>query len=113
MRADIAWSLAAHEKRNGELAALIRKKGASLEEPRVIECHFWTPSQNLADEMVLALQAKGLVKLGVNPTEQNRWNVEMAITQSVNRTVSDGFTADLVETAAMFEGVFDGWGTSL
>jgi hypothetical protein len=53
------------------------------------------------------------VKLRVNPTEQNRWNVELAITQTVNRTVSVGFTVDLVETAAMFDGVFDGWGTSL
>jgi hypothetical protein len=61
----------------------------------------------------MALQSKGFVKLRVNPTEQNRWNVEMAITQTVNRTVSVGFTVDLVETAAMFDGVFDRWGTSL
>ena len=110
---DTAWSLAAHEKRNAELAALIREKGASLDEPRVIECHFWASSQNSADQIAMALQAKGFIKLRVNPTEQNRWNVEMAITQSVNRTVSVGFTADLVETAAAFDGSFDGWGTSL
>jgi hypothetical protein len=113
MRDDPASSLSAHEKRNAELAALIRKKGASLDEPRVIECHFWAPSQNSADQLAMALQAKGFVKLRVNPTEQDRWNVEMAITQSVNHTVSVGFTSDLVETAATFDGSFDGWGTSL
>jgi Regulator of ribonuclease activity B len=113
MRDDPAWSLSAHEKRNAELAALIRKKGASLEEPRIIECHFWAPSQNSADQLAMVLQARGFVKLRVNPTEQDRWNVEMAITQSVNRTVSVGFTSDLIETAAMFDGSFDGWGTSL
>ena len=113
MRDDPVWSLSAHEKRNAELAALIRTKGASLDEPRVIECHFWAPSQNSADQLAMALQAKGFVKLTVNPTEHDRWNVETAITQSVNRTVSVEFTADLLETAAMFDGCFDGWGTSL
>jgi regulator of RNase E activity RraB len=67
----------------------------------------------MAEQMAANLQAKGFVKLRVNQTEQNLWNLEMTIAQSVNRTVSDEFTADLVETAAMFDGTFDGWGTSL
>ena len=113
MRDDIATSLAGHRERNVHLAALIREKGARLDEPRVIECHFWASSQNAAEQLAKALQAKGFVKLQVTQSEGNLWNVEMATTQSVNDIVSEGFTVDMVETAATFDGSFDGWGTSI
>jgi hypothetical protein len=105
--------IASHQKRNAELAALIREKGASLEDPRVIECHFWVPSRDSAEQLVTGLEAKGLVKLRVARRPNNLWNVEMAVTQSVNRTVRIGFTTDLINTAEIFGGKFDGWGTSV
>ena len=113
MRDVIATSLAGHQRRNAELVALIRQKGADLDELRVIECHFWMPSEQAAEKVVSALEAKGFLKLRVNEAEQSLWNVEMAITQSVKHTVSDGFTTDLIGIALMFDGKFDGWGTSL
>lgn len=110
---DIATNIAGHHKRSAELAALIRPKGASPEEARVIECHFRVPSQDSAEQLVRALEAKGFMKMRVSHTPNNLWNVEMAVTQSVNRTVSIEFTTDLVSTAEIFGGKFDGWGTSV
>ena len=113
MREDIATSLAGHQNRNAQLVTLIREKGANLDEARVIECHFWMPSEQAAEQIVSALVAKGFTKRRVGKAAPDRWNVEVAANQSVTFTVSDAFTTDLIEAAAVFGGKFDGWGTTL
>ena len=113
MNDKLAESLAGHLKRNQELADLIRKKGASLDEPRLIECHFWASSRLSADQMATALEARGFQRLIVSDTGRNLWNVEMTVIESVNRVVGGEFTSGLIEVAAMFDGKFDGWGTSI
>ena len=59
------------------------------------------------------MEANGFQRLRMNDAGRNLWNVEMAITESVNRVVSREFTSRLIEIAAMFDGKFDGWGTSV
>jgi regulator of RNase E activity RraB len=107
--------LAGHRKRNAELAVLIVRKGASLDEPRLIECHFWASSEDSAEKLALELQRNGFTKLRMGPSASGTrvWNLEMTIVQSPRFIASEEFTVDVVQTAARFDARFDGWGTSL
>lgn len=109
---DTASRMRNHLSRNAALIRMIESKGASLDEPRNIECHFWAPTEKAANDLADELRARGFHTLRVNQSK-GVWNLEVVISQSARVTASEQFTAYMTTTAERFEAVYDGWGTSI
>ena len=99
-----------HLSRNAALLRLIESKGASLEERRNIECHFWAPTERTANDLAEELKTRGFTTLRVNQSK-DVWNLEVVIAQSARVTASEQFTTDMMVTAERFTAEYDGWGT--
>jgi regulator of RNase E activity RraB len=113
----IIESIQGHMIRNEALLQAFINKGVDPREPRTIECHFWacasTDAVNLA-EALIALGFKILKQQSAMlAKDPNRWNIEVAIKQSIDITMRREFTEDLVRLAATHSAEYDGWGTSV
>jgi regulator of RNase E activity RraB len=107
--------LAEHRGRNAQLADALRKAGVDPAASRSIECHFWAVGREEAALLGRALYERGFLVLALAPAVHlpNRiiWNVEAAIQQSPDATMSDGFIREIAGIAFAHSAVFDGWGT--
>jgi hypothetical protein len=116
-RDKINEAISGHEGRNAALRTLLIEKKVNLIEPRVIECHFWTWSEEDTIHLGSALESRGFTVLlrrqAAKRDDQDLWNLEVAVTQSVEVTTSPEFTEDLVRVADSHHGRYDGWGTSI
>jgi hypothetical protein len=104
----------AHEARDEELRNVFLEKKADLREPRTIECHFWTWSEQDAQQLAAALKRRGFQILvqrsaGIDG-DPNRRNLEAAISQSIDLTMRREFIDELVRLADSHGGLYDGWG---
>jgi hypothetical protein len=106
-----------HVARNASLRRVFMEKGVDLGEPRLIECHFWTWSQEDAAGLGESLKRRGFTILVQRPAaiadNPPRWNVEAGVTQSIELTMRREFTDELVRLADSFRGLYDGWGTRI
>lgn len=107
----------AHEARDAGLRNVFLEKKADLREPRTIECHFWTWSEHDAHQLAAALKRRGFQILvqrsaGIDG-DPNRWNLEAAISQSIDLTMRREFIDELVRLADSHGGLYDGWGTRI
>jgi regulator of RNase E activity RraB len=114
---DIEKAIAGHAARNAVLRNVFVEKGIDLDEPRLIECHFWIWSRDAAENLALALVSRGFHILAqhsaASSTDPSLWNVEAGIKQSIHLTLRPEFTDDLVRLAGANDGIYDGWGTSV
>jgi hypothetical protein len=110
-------TIARHRNRNLELRATFEKRNVNLEEPRLIDFHFWARTQRDAAVLGRALYGMGFLirLLAPAPTEsdQARWSVEAGTKIPLNEALGADLTEKLVELAAKEDAVFDGWGTSI
>jgi hypothetical protein len=109
---DTATRIRNHLSRNAALMSLIESTGASVDEHRNIECHFWAPTEQAAYELAGELRRRGFSTLRTNQSD-DVWNLEVVIVQSARIAASEQFTTDMATTAERFEAIYDGWGTSL
>jgi len=104
--------VAAHEARNSALLERLRELGTPLDVPRVIDCHFWVPTGEEADALIVTLLDKGLTGLSAAPPSGDEpWSVEGQLRVSPDVVASRSVTEDFVRIAAKFGGQYDGWGT--
>jgi regulator of RNase E activity RraB len=117
VEAEIEKVIAGHAARNAALRKVFVEKGIDFGEPRLIECHFWTWDGDDAENLALALVARGFRILArgsaATPSDPLLRNVEVGIEQSIELTLRPEFTDDLVRVASSHEGVYDGWGTRI
>ena len=117
MRYEIEDEIAAHERRNASLRNVLLSKKVNFYEPRIIESHFWAWSKDdafgLSDELKKHGFAILVCRHSASREDPNLWNVEVAVTQSVESTLSTEFTERLVRLAHSFRARYDGWGTSI
>jgi hypothetical protein len=112
--AEIASEVEAHEARNRALLERIRELGAVLDAPRVIDCHFWAATREIAGTLIAKLQEKGLIELSATPPDaEGPWNVEGQLNETPSFVASRKVTEELVRLAAECGGQYDGWGTSV
>jgi hypothetical protein len=109
--------IVAHEARDGALRNVFLEKKADLREPRIIECHFWTWSEEDAQQLAAALKCRGFEMLVQRSAgiagDPNRWNLEASLTQSIDLTMRREFIDELVRLADSHGGLYDGWGTRI
>ena len=115
--AEIETIILGHESRNEQLRQSLLGRGVDLTAPRQIECHFWAWSGGDAASVADALARRGFEILAqraaVSARDLNLWNVEAAINQSIEVTLTREFTNELVRLAAARSAKYDGWGTRL
>ncbi len=115
--AEVEESILGHEARNAALRRVFVEKKVALNEARLIECNFWTWSENDAMELAAVLTQRGFRILtrrpAAVPDDPPRWNLETAITQSIELTLAREFTEDMVRLANLHSASYDGWGTSV
>jgi len=102
-----------HLIRNKELLRVIQRKGFCIDDARLIECHFWSPSETEAENLSTELRKRSFTQLRLNESDGGVWNLEMTVRQSASSTASKEFTTEMTMTAARFDSVYDGWGTLL
>src|ERR1051325_2911589 len=68
-QAELESRIGKHRARNTELVRLIESKGASIDEPRRIECHFWAPSELAAEQLANELETRGFTRLRLNRSD--------------------------------------------
>lgn len=114
---EIEAILQGHESRNEALRQTLLGKGVDFAEPRVIECHFWAWNEDDAAGLAGDLVGSGFRILAQrsagSPRDPDLWNIEAAITQSIQLTLRREFTDELVRVAATHSAKYDGWGTRL
>jgi regulator of RNase E activity RraB len=109
--------ISGHEVREASLRNMFLEKKLDLRAPRSIECHFWTWSEEGAVQLADALKSRGFEILvqqraGI-ADDPDRWNLEVAIKQSIDLTMRREFIEDLVRLAGSYDGLYDGWGTRI
>jgi hypothetical protein len=114
-RKTIEEIISGHEARDTSLRHVFLEKKVDLTEPRMIECHFWTWSAQDADGLAEALRKRSFKLLALRPAgiaeDPDRWNLEVAIRQSIDLTMRREFIDELVRLADTHGGIYDGWGT--
>jgi len=113
----LSEAISGHDARNAALRRLLIEKKVNLIEPRLIECHFWTWSEEDAIDLGRTLESRGFTVLvrrsAARPDDPDLWNLEAAVTQSAEVASSHEFTEQLVRVADFHHGRYDGWGTSI
>lgn len=113
----IRREVAGHEARNSTLRDWFREREINLDEERKIECQFWAKSEEDAHALASALVEQGFVVLASQPAvaqdKRRKWNIEVAIRQSIALTLTRAFTERLVRLAARHSAEYDGWGVSV
>jgi hypothetical protein len=106
-----------HQQRNAALRQVFLDKKIDLTEPRRIECHFWIWSEKNTTDLETSLKKRGFAILArspaATPSDSRRWNLEAAVTQSIELTMRREFTDELAKLAASHDALYDGWGTSI
>jgi hypothetical protein len=111
---EFAREVEAHQARNVSLLDRLRELGAPLDAPRVIDCHFWAPTREVAGVLVTRLLEKGLTELSSTPPgTEGPWSIEGQLHESPKFVASRKVTEELVLLAAECGGQYDGWGTSV
>lgn len=109
-------AIAGHRERNLQLIDMLAGKDVDPREMRLIELHFWAASQQDAVLLANALYERNFLISVLAPCENDslgRWNIEAEARQTIQLTVSDDFTEEMVRLAARHSAVYDGWGTSI
>lgn len=103
---EIQKAILGHQIRNATLIKLLTEKGINLKEPRAIECHLYAKTKRDADALAVALASRGF-RILVNRQSASRngalWNVEAAVTQSVDLTTRREFIDELVRLANEYD----------
>ena len=110
----IEAALEGHRARNEALVARLRESHVPLDQPRVIDLHFFAPSQPAAHAIAAALRSHGLPEPAVSPADSDGIvSIEVAVVLPVSAVVARSFIEPLVRIAAASGGEHDGWGTSI
>jgi regulator of RNase E activity RraB len=103
--------------RNASLRRMFLEEKIDLTEPRRIECHFWTWSQESAAQLGESLKRIGfeiiVQRSAAISDDPDRWNLEGAINQSIDVTMRREFVDEIVKLADSHGGLYDGWGTRI
>jgi regulator of RNase E activity RraB len=112
---EILESIRSHEARNTELLKRLGKIAGN--EIRAIEHHFWVNNQRKASRLGKELYENGFLVLVIcaadNDDGSKLWNVEAEFKQTIEEATSRSYISKLVRLAAKFDGIYDGWGTSI
>lgn len=113
---DLRQMLQEQAERNKALLDLIRSKGASVDQKRFIEHHFWAKGAREAALLAKRLYDQGFLVLAISRVtsdDSGLWNVEAGIDQTPIQAASLKVIEGLIRTATQFDSVYDGWGTSI
>jgi Regulator of ribonuclease activity B len=105
-----------HRSRNLHLRQVLLEKAVSLGEARPSDVHFWAAHQKDAALLARELYGRGYLVTVIAHTsdpDEERWNVEAGARIIPQNALSDEFTEDLVQLAAAYGSMYDGWGTSI
>lgn len=104
-----------HDARNESLLARLRELGALLDVARPIDCHFWAPNAESAEELRVILIGKGLreVQTSAPADDDTTWSVQGQLLVRPDLMGSRGMTLELVQLATSCGAKYDGWGTSV
>jgi len=106
-----------HEQRNLALVEKLVSMGVNPALPRGIDLHFFLPSANAARTLASGLQIRGIQAVEVDEPTPGDPDPETSLTVSVLETVLTVTTRPyiefLVQAAAQFHGIHDGWGTEV
>jgi hypothetical protein len=115
---DLMPVIAEHELRNSALQQRFTEKRIDLDEPRMIECHFWAWTERDAANLANSLEGLSFRVLSSDRSEPAEggsppWNVEAEIRQSIRLTMRREFTEEPVRLAHSNRARYDGWGTHI
>jgi len=111
---EVTRAVEGHAARSASLLSRLGELGALLDAPRVIDCHFWAPTREVAGILVAKLLERGLSDLSATPPGSGGpWSVEGRLHESPEFVASRNVTEELVLLAAECGGQYDGWGTSV
>jgi len=112
---DIEEAIRGHRARNVELLKTVAESGVDLQEPRSIDCFFWSGTEEGARSLAMELSREGYRQVAISPPNERTdlWSVQ-GQTTTTPAAISDPVTvAELVEMAARHSSDFDGWGTEI
>jgi regulator of RNase E activity RraB len=116
-KSEIRKAIEGHNARNEELRYSLAKDAVDLKMQREIDFHFWVGSKEKADLLTAALAKHGFQvkasRRSVTADKRLPWNLELGLRQSIELTLRQELTDELVRTAARFDGRYDGWGTAI
>lgn len=117
LRRTIDEIISGHKARNASLRGVFLEKKVDLKEARRIEFHFWTWSRKDTSELAESLKSRGFDIMRQQPAgiagDSERWDLEVAVRQSIDVTLRPEFTDELARLADSHHGLYDGWGTSI
>lgn len=113
-RKEVNDAVERHNARNAALEKLLLSKGVDLDEPRKCDVHFLAKSQEggsrLMKYLCLHFFDPEVLSPSVKPSD---WNVELSQRIPPTVVLDHKFSQYLVETAVIFDCIYDGWGTSV
>jgi hypothetical protein len=114
---ELTLSKLGHKARNEKLVAKLTASDVSLSLVRQIDLHFRAYAQPNAEQLFAALDGRGYTSIVMDIVElkdgTEAWNVEAQISDSIEAVTKDDFAFGLVDLAASFDTIFEGWGVSL
>lgn len=114
---DKSSHLNGHNERNKSLLNTFREKQIDIDHQRSIDLHFWAGSQldsvQLANELTKLGFVAHSVRPAQSPDDRELWTIEAETSDTVLHVTAEDFTATLIDLAARFGAVYDGWGTSI
>ncbi len=106
-----------HEQRNLALVEKLVSMGVNPALPRVIDLHFFLPTADAARTLAAGLQVRGIQAVEVAEPTPGEPDTDTSLTVSVLETVLTVTTRPyiqfLVQAAAQYHGIHDGWGTEV
>src|SRR4051812_39198844 len=105
----------AHQERNRALMKELLSHGIGLGKERLVDLHFFAPTQESARKLAEALaqlKEHDLEQIEVGPTDR-LWSVTARLREQPLVVISEEFIWTFLRTADQFGCVFDGWGTAL
>lgn len=112
-REDIRNAVKGHYARNLQLKKKLVSKGVDLSASRKCNFHFWAKDQESASRLLKYLCSHSFEPQVLNKSaDGSDWNVEISHQIPPVIVLEKKFPKYLVEIAAIFDCVFDGWGTS-
>ncbi|HUS18436.1 MAG TPA: ribonuclease E inhibitor RraB [Terriglobales bacterium] len=113
-RKKVTEAVDGHNARNRELKKSLLSKGVDLDEPCKCDFHFWANTQEGGSRLMKYLCFHFFEPEVLSPSLQPPdWNIELSHRIPPAVVLEERFTQYLVETAAIFDCVYDGWGTSV
>jgi hypothetical protein len=113
-REDVSSSVERHNARNAELSKLLLSKKVDLAAPRKCDFHFWAKDRDCGSKLMKYLCSHFFEPQALNLSANGSdWNVEVSRVIPPEVVLDQKFSQYLVAIAAIFDSVYDGWGTSV